>query len=153
MAKRKGTDEHDHCSFCGRSSEQVDRLIAGPPSVFICNECVQVCSSLLESDTGKRGVGKTTSLQLDKLPTPRQIKEHLDRYIIGQEHTKRTMSVAVYNHYKRLCSNQYDVDVELEKSNVLMLGPTGCGKTAIASTLAKLLNVPFAIGDATTITE
>jgi ATP-dependent Clp protease ATP-binding subunit ClpX len=156
MAKRKPPHDHDqdNCSFCGRSGVQVDRLIAGPPSVFICNECVQVCSSLLENDSGRRRNSHAAStLNLKNLPIPRQIKENLDRYIIGQEHAKRTMSVAVYNHYKRLCSDQFDIDVELDKSNVLMLGPTGCGKTAIASTMARMLNVPFAIGDATTITE
>ena len=151
--RRQGGDDLDHCSFCGRTSDQVERLIAGPPGVFICNECVQVCGSLLESDHGRKTVASGSKLNLESLPTPRVIKEHLDSYIIGQDRAKRTISVAVYNHYKRLCSHQHNIDVELDKSNVLLIGPTGCGKTAIASCLAKLLRVPFAIGDATTITE
>ena len=140
----------DNCSFCGRSGAQVERLIAGPPGIFICNECVDVCATLLR-DHNKRRSGD--SPRLGKVLTPNQIKAHLDEYIIGQEQAKRTISVAVYNHYKRLRHRQEGREVELEKSNILLLGPTGCGKTAIARSLAKLLNVPFAIGDATTLTE
>ncbi len=140
----------DHCSFCGRSASQVERLIAGPPEIFICNECVEVCATLLR-DQGKR---KTTEApRLGKILTPAEIKAHLDQYIIGQDHAKRTIAVAVHNHYKRLRHNQAGNPVELEKSNILLLGPTGSGKTAIARCLAKLLNVPFAIGDATSLTE
>ncbi|MBA3685366.1 MAG: ATP-dependent Clp protease ATP-binding subunit ClpX [Planctomycetes bacterium] len=148
---RDNDSKSDNCSFCGRSGAQVERLIAGPPGIFICNECVDVCATLLR-DHNKRRQG-TDHPRLGKILTPTQIKAHLDEYIIGQEQTKRTISVAVYNHYKRLRHKQEGRDVELEKSNILLLGPTGCGKTAIARALAKLLNVPFAIGDATTLTE
>ena len=141
----------DNCSFCGRSGAQVERLIAGPPGIFICNECVDVCSTLLRDHNKRRTTGEHP--RLGKVLTPNQIKAHLDEYIIGQEQAKRTISVAVYNHYKRLRHRQEGREVELEKSNILLLGPTGCGKTAIARSLAKLLNVPFAIGDATTLTE
>jgi ATP-dependent Clp protease ATP-binding subunit ClpX len=148
--KGDGDGGSDSCSFCGRNTNQVDRLIAGPPDIFICNECVEVCSTLLR-DQGKRKGADAP--RLGKIYTPTEIKAHLDQYIIGQEHAKRTIAVAVYNHYKRLRHNQQGNQVELEKSNILLLGPTGCGKTAIARCLAKLLNVPFAIGDATTLTE
>jgi ATP-dependent Clp protease ATP-binding subunit ClpX len=154
--KGDGDGHVDNCSFCGRSASQVERLIAGPPEIFICNECVEVCSTLLR-DQGKRKGGAAATAgdppRLGKMFTPSEIKAHLDQYIIGQNHAKRTIAVAVYNHYKRLRHNQQGNPVELEKSNILLLGPTGCGKTAIARCLAKLLNVPFAIGDATTLTE
>jgi ATP-dependent Clp protease ATP-binding subunit ClpX len=155
-----GDQGSDQCSFCGRTAEQVERLINGPPGTSICNECVDVCSTLLTDN--KRGDGKknvdATAAKLSKLHTPSEIKAHLDQYIIGQEKAKRTISVAVYNHYKRLRHNlgnnaATNSGVELEKSNILLLGPTGSGKTAIARCLAKVLNVPFAIGDATTLTE
>ncbi len=155
MAKTKRTDEEDNCSFCGRLASQVERLIAGPPGVNICNECVDVCGTLLKQQDGKPAkVGAKTPPRLGN-HTPTDIKAHLDQYIIGQEQAKRTISVAVYNHYKRLRHNQGagNTGIELEKSNILLLGPTGCGKTAIARCLAKLLNVPFAIGDATSLTE
>jgi ATP-dependent Clp protease ATP-binding subunit ClpX len=143
----------DHCSFCGRSGKQVDRLIAGPPGVFICNECVEVCSTLLK-DHKKRSSSATVP-DLDKIPAPGEIKQHLDEHVVGQERAKRVISVAVYNHYKRLRHNadRSQDDIDIEKSNILLMGPTGSGKTLIARCLAKLLNVPFAIGDATTITE
>ena len=150
---RDGDKGGDLCSFCGRTTEQVERLINGPPGVSICNECVEVCSTLLrDNNRGKKG-GEAP--KVGKSLTPSEIKAHLDQYIIGQEQAKRTIAVAVYNHYKRLKANQSGGanGIELEKSNILMLGPTGCGKTAIAKCLAKLLNVPFAIGDATTLTE
>ncbi len=154
MAKKKNSP--DECSFCGRDNDQVERLISGPPGTYICNECVDVCSSLLHSNdrdgADEETQGAVPDLLKD-LPSPSQIKAHLDEYIIGQERTKRIISVAVYNHYKRLSNNYKNSGIELEKSNILLLGPTGCGKTAIARCLAKLLNVPFAIGDATTITE
>ncbi|MBA2481472.1 MAG: ATP-dependent Clp protease ATP-binding subunit ClpX [Planctomycetes bacterium] len=149
--KGDGDGPADNCSFCGRSSSQVERLIAGPPDIFICNECVEVCSTLLRDQGKRKGTGEAP--RLGKIFTPTEIKAHLDQYIIGQEQAKRTIAVAVYNHYKRLRHNQSGNPVELEKSNILMLGPTGSGKTAIARCLAKLLNVPFAIGDATTLTE
>lgn len=142
-------DDLDHCTFCTRDADQVERLISGPPDIFICNECVEVCATLLENARKK----KTSNPELGTIHTPQQIKDHLDQYIIGQERAKRTIAVAVYNHYKRLQLGQQDDEVELEKSNILLLGPTGCGKTLIARSLAQLLNVPFAIGDATTITE
>ena len=153
MAKQKSREDGkvDHCSFCGRSSTQVERLIAGPPSIFICNECVDVCATLLRDHHKRKGSGEHP--RLGKILTPGQIKAHLDEYIIGQDRTKRTISVAVYNHYKRLRHRQEGKEIELEKSNILMLGSTGSGKTLIARTLARLLNVPFAIGDATTLTE
>ncbi len=157
MAKSKRTDEEDNCSFCGRLASQVERLIAGPPGVNICNECVDVCGTLLKQQDGKPAKAGSKAPPRLGTYTPMDIKAHLDQYIIGQEQAKRTISVAVYNHYKRLRHNQSaagsGTGIELEKSNILMLGPTGCGKTAIARCLAKLLNVPFAIGDATTLTE
>ncbi len=157
MSKRKGDAGLDSCSFCGRHSGQVDRLIQGPPGVYICNECVDVCSTLIRDQKGERKSsmkdGVPAAKASVKLASPQEIKAHLDQYIIGQERAKRVISVAVYNHYKRLRHNQVGAGVELEKSNILLLGPTGSGKTAIARCLAKLLNVPFAIGDATTLTE
>ena len=138
------------CSFCGKRQEQVGRIIAGP-NVYICNECVELCSSILR-DEMHIGVN-TQLLELpDTLPTPEQIKTYMDRYIIGQDDAKVALSVAVYNHYKRIYF-QNDSDVELQKSNILLIGPTGSGKTLFAQTLAKILNVPFAIADATTLTE
>ena len=137
------------CSFCGKRQEQVGRIIAGP-NVYICNECVELCSSILRDEM--HGAG-TPQLELpDTLPTPQEIKTYMDRYIIGQEDAKVALSVAVYNHYKRIYF-QKDSDVELQKSNILLIGPTGSGKTLFAQTLAKILNVPFAIADATTLTE
>ena len=138
------------CSFCGKRQEQVGRIIAGP-NVYICNECVELCSSILR-DEMHNGVN-TQQLELpDTLPTPEQIKTYMDRYIIGQDDAKVALSVAVYNHYKRIYFGDGD-DVELQKSNILLIGPTGSGKTLLAQTLAKILNVPFAIADATTLTE
>ena len=153
---RDGGDRgNDICSFCGRASEQVERLINGPPGISICNECVDVCATLLRDNGGRKGKGGEIAPKMSKSHTPSEIKAHLDQYIIGQEHAKRTLAVAVYNHYKRLRNNLGGGanEVEMEKSNVLLLGPTGCGKTALARCLAKLLNVPFALGDATTLTE
>jgi ATP-dependent Clp protease ATP-binding subunit ClpX len=155
VSKRKGDAGLDSCSFCGRHSGQVDRLIQGPPGTYICNECVEVCSTLIRDQKSdkKASIKDAAPRPGPKLSSPQEIKAHLDQYIIGQERAKRVISVAVYNHYKRLRHNQVGAGVELEKSNILLLGPTGCGKTAIARCLAKLLNVPFAIGDATTLTE
>ena len=142
------------CSFCGKSQDGVDRIIAGP-GVYICNECVKVCSNIIEDDLYEDTELTYTLNDEKELPSPAEIKEVLDTYVIGQEEAKKTLSVAVYNHYKRI-SNEADMaedDVEIQKSNVLLLGPTGCGKTLLAQTLAKILEVPFAIADATTLTE
>ncbi len=140
--------EENRCSFCGKSADEVDRLIAGPDA-FICNECIELCSSIIERENF--GQSKNMDIELAK---PSEIKEYLDQYVIQQEMAKKTLSVSVYNHYKRINSN-YDKDdgVELQKSNILMLGPTGSGKTLLAQTLARKLNVPFAIADATSLTE
>ena len=138
------------CSFCGKKQEQVGRIIAGP-NVYICNECVELCSSILHDEMHNSLNEQQLELP-DTLPTPQQIKTYMDHYIIGQDDAKIALSVAVYNHYKRIYF-QNDSDVELQKSNILLIGPTGSGKTLFAQTLAKILNVPFAIADATTLTE
>ncbi|RKY63313.1 MAG: ATP-dependent Clp protease ATP-binding subunit ClpX [Candidatus Latescibacterota bacterium] len=135
------------CSFCGRTQEQVPRLIQGP-GVNICSDCVRMCSEILAEETQT-----PPGLSLDSLPRPEDIKAGLDEYVIGQERAKKALAVAVYNHYKRILSPQNDGDVELEKSNILLIGPTGTGKTLLAQTLAKLLHVPFSIADATVLTE
>ena len=142
------------CSFCGKAQEEVDRIIAGP-GVYICNECIKVCSSIMEDDLYDEAEMTYTLNESQELPNPAEIKEILDNYVIGQDEAKKTLAVAVYNHYKRInCKKEKkDDDVELQKSNVLLLGPTGCGKTLLAQTLAKILKVPFAIADATTLTE
>lgn len=142
------------CSFCGKRQEQVRRLIAGP-GVFICNECVGLCNGILGEDLLEEEETQEEyldDLSMDDLPTPREIRAALDQYVIGQEEAKMTLSVAVYNHYKRILHGD-DGGVELQKSNVLLLGPTGCGKTLLAQTLARMMKVPFAIADATTLTE
>jgi len=139
------------CSFCGRSSAQTDTFIEGPGNVFICPECVDLCHDIIVQNRRRTG---RVSFSLKKMPKPREIKEYLDQYVIGQEHAKRYLSVAVHNHYKRLLHvGSDDSDVEIDKSNVLLIGPTGCGKTLLARTLANMLKVPFAICDATTVTE
>lgn len=137
-----------YCSFCGKSQHEVRKLIAGP-SVFICDECVDLCNDIIREEIQDKSMGSSGR----KLPTPRQIRHILDEYVIGQEKAKKILSVAVYNHYKRLDSRFRQNDVELAKSNVLLIGPTGSGKTLLAETLARLLNVPFTIADATTLTE
>ena len=142
-------DQSIRCSFCGKRETQVERLIAGP-GVYICSECVQACSELLSDDMRVDNRGKLR--QPEKLPTPMEMKSFMDSYIVGQEDAKIALSVAVYNHYKRIYNN-LDSDVELQKSNILLIGPTGSGKTLFAQTLAKILDVPFAIADATTLTE
>ncbi|MBX6721689.1 MAG: ATP-dependent Clp protease ATP-binding subunit ClpX [Dactylosporangium sp.] len=145
----KFTDEKGplKCSFCGKHQDQVKRLIAGP-GVYICDECVELCTDIIEEE-----LHEDAELDLKDIPKPRQIKDILDQYVIGQERAKKTLAVAVYNHYKRVNSGGKVDDVELQKSNILVLGPTGSGKTYLAQTLARILNVPFAIADATSLTE
>jgi len=141
------------CSFCGKTEHEVERLFAGP-SVFICNECVILCESILEEEEEVAyTAAPKASPKIGAVPTPRELKEALDQYVVGQEYAKKALSVAVYNHYKRVFSPQKKDDVELSKSNILMIGPTGCGKTFLAQTLARILHVPFAIADATALTE
>ncbi|MEG0775287.1 ATP-dependent Clp protease ATP-binding subunit ClpX [Clostridium sp.] len=135
------------CSFCGKSEEQVRRLIAGP-GVYICDECIELCSEIIIDERDG-----DVQIDMDTLPKPGEIKKYLDQYVVGQNDAKKSLAVAVYNHYKRINSPISDGDVELQKSNILLLGPTGSGKTLLAQTLAKMLNVPFAIADATTLTE
>ena len=145
----KKEDQAIRCSFCGKRETQVERLIAGP-GVYICSECVQACGQLLQDDLRVDNRGKLR--RPEKLPTPMEMKSFMDSYIVGQDNAKMALSVAVYNHYKRIY-NDFDTDVELQKSNILLIGPTGSGKTLFAQTLAKILDVPFAIADATTLTE
>jgi ATP-dependent Clp protease ATP-binding subunit ClpX len=149
MARATDSNEQLLCSFCGKSQRQVKKLIAGP-GVYICDECIELCNEIIDEEL----VAQPHALELDKLPKPKEIYTILDDYVVGQELAKRTLSVAVYNHYKRVQMMQdSDADIELQKSNILLLGPTGCGKTLLAQTLARILNVPFAIADATALTE
>ena len=152
MSKKKDTPQNVKCSFCGKSQEAVNRIVAGP-GVYICDECVGVCKNIIENDTYVEDEFGYTIDEQEKLLSPKEIKDILDKYVIGQENAKKTLAVAVYNHYKRINNEEENNDVEIQKSNVLLLGPTGCGKTLLAQTLAKILNVPFAIADATTLTE
>ncbi|MBO4904630.1 MAG: AAA family ATPase, partial [Lachnospiraceae bacterium] len=141
------------CSFCGKSQDQVKKLIAGPEGVFICDECIEVCMEIVEDELYDNEEPEAESSDFEiNLVKPREMKEFLDENVIGQEEAKKVLSVAVYNHYKRILS-QKDSGVELQKSNVIMIGPTGSGKTLLAQTLAKIINVPFAIADATALTE
>ena len=163
MASNYSTKQ-PRCSFCGKMQNQVERLIAGP-NVYICNECIDLCNDILSEEDAFSGMaggktagsGKKTRVRgeggLVQPPLPAEMKKVLDEYVIGQERAKRALSVAVYNHYKRISRKADPGDVELQKSNILLLGPTGCGKTYLAQTLARILNVPFAIADATSVTE
>jgi len=169
-------DSHLKCSFCGKSQEQVRKLIAGP-GVYICDECVDLCNEILDeelldtnpaasappqkSEAPEKRRTRSSNLSFNQIPKPREIKRYLDEHVIGQDEAKKVLSVAVYNHYKRLATLQSkangksgaDDAIELQKSNILLIGPTGCGKTLLAQTLAKILDVPFAVADATTLTE
>ena len=147
MARASDSNDQLLCSFCGKSQRQVKKLIAGP-GVYICDECIDLCNEIIDEE-----LTAPSHLDLDTLPKPTEIYEHLNEYVVSQEEAKRTLAVAVYNHYKRVQMGQTDDDVELQKSNILLLGPTGCGKTHLAQTLARILNVPFAIADATALTE
>ena len=148
MANNKDDNNKIRCSFCGKTQDQVRRIVAGP-GAYICNECVLICQEIVSDDVER--VSTHGEVEIKK---PQEIKEVLDQYVVGQEAAKKALSVAVYNHYKRIrCMGNKKSDVELQKSNIVMLGPTGCGKTYLAQTLAKILNVPFAIGDATSLTE
>ena len=138
------------CSFCGRPQEQVNRLIAGPGSVYICDQCVALCKEILDEETASAQVQEFST---QSVPSPREIYEGLDQYVVAQDRAKKVLSVAVYNHYKRTLSGNVLDDVELQKSNILLVGPTGCGKTLLAQTLARILDVPFSIADATSLTE
>ena len=148
MAGRKG-EELVRCSFCGKTQAQVRKLIAGPNGAYICDECIEVCTEIIEEELEFEDAGQFDDINLLK---PEEIKAFLDEYVIGQDRAKKVLAVAVYNHYKRILAGK-ELGVELQKSNILMLGPTGCGKTLLAQTLAKILNVPFAIADATALTE
>ena len=148
MARPTDSNEQLLCSFCGKSQRQVKKLIAGP-GVYICDECIDLCNEIIDEE-----LAAPPAFDLEHLPKPREIYDVLDEYVVGQDPSKRTLSVAVYNHYKRVqMMMSGDTDIELQKSNILLLGPTGCGKTLLAQTLARILNVPFAIADATALTE
>ncbi|MBN2064097.1 MAG: ATP-dependent Clp protease ATP-binding subunit ClpX [Sedimentisphaerales bacterium] len=154
MSENKGTGRRrmSKCSFCGKNDKEVSPIIEGPNDIYICADCVELCSTIIRQEKRKGGSGPSKSFE--NIPSPRSIKEHLDKYVIGQDYAKKCISVAVHNHYKRLNQGQTgDNEVEIEKSNVLVIGPTGSGKTLIAKTLAKFIDVPFAISDATTLTE
>jgi ATP-dependent Clp protease ATP-binding subunit ClpX len=150
MANTRGARGQYHCSFCGKSQDQVRRLIAGPGAVYICDECVDLCREIIDEESAPPTKAK---VPLAKLPTPKKIYEQLNAYVVGQDRAKKVLSVAVYNHYKRVGAGMQVDDVELQKSNILLVGPTGCGKTLLAQTLARIIDVPFCIADATALTE
>src|SRR6058998_1499373 len=149
MARASEGNEQLLCSFCGKSQRLVKKLIAGP-GVYICDECIDLCNEIIDEE-----LATPPSFELESLPKPKEIHAVLNEYVVGQETAKRALSVAVYNHYKRvqMSQNGSEEEIELQKSNIMLLGPTGCGKTLLAQTLAKILNVPFAIADATALTE
>ena len=153
MARENDKERNVRCSFCGKTQEQVEKLIAGP-GVYICDECIELCMGIIDenADRSYKPSGKKVNLEEKVLPKPQEIKAKLDEYVVGQEEAKKALSVAVYNHYKRIYLG-CNTDVEIQKSNVVLLGPTGVGKTVLAQTLAKIIDVPFAIADATTLTE
>lgn len=153
MARENDKERSVHCSFCGKTQEQVDKLIAGP-GVYICDECIELCMGIIDENNERAHSRNSKRVKLEEkvLPKPQEIKTALDEYVVGQDEAKKALSVAVYNHYKRIYHGN-DSDVEIQKSNVVLLGPTGVGKTVLAQTLAKIIDVPFAIADATTLTE
>jgi len=146
--KKRDDDANLSCSFCGKSQREVKKLIAGP-TVYICDECIELCNDIIAEEYGQEDPSTTTS----RVPKPREIKDALDEYVIGQERAKKVLSVAVHNHYRRIESQTFAGDVELQKANIVLIGPTGSGKTLLAQTLARVLDVPFTIADATTLTE
>src|SRR5260221_7766008 len=151
MMNQVPTTGNQRCSFCRRAHDEVNRLIAGPEGVFICDECVDLCREILEEEAV--AFKPPTEFKVERILSPKEILEHLNQYVVGQDRAKRVLSVAVYNHYKRINSGGIVDDVELEKSNIILVGPTGCGKTLLAQTLARILDVPFCIADATALTE
>ncbi|NLG35493.1 MAG: AAA domain-containing protein, partial [Lentisphaerae bacterium] len=158
MAGKRPPSRDPHCSFCGRPRSEVKTLIAGPDGLNICDECVDICNTVIQQPGARGGAGKAPAVRRLTVPKPHEIKERLDEYVIGQDRIKKILAVAVHNHYKRVKSRldggkSEDDGVEIDKSNILMIGPTGSGKTLLARTLARVLDVPFSISDATTITE
>ena len=145
-----GRNRNAYCSFCRKNYREVGPLVEGPGDVYICGECIELCQSIIDQEKRRRTNGRSP---FTHIPSPRSISEKLDQYVIGQQRAKRVLSVAVHNHYKRLTQGELPGDVEIDKSNILLIGPTGSGKTLLAQTLARVLDVPFAIGDATTLTE